>query len=293
MSKILKRIGIVLGTLVLLVVIAAGSFLFIGNGKFNKSYQIEPLMMTIPTDDASLERGQHLVKAVGVCSDCHGDDLAGTMFFDDPGLVTIPAPNLTSGAGGVSAIYTDSDWVLALRHGVGADGRGLLFMPSQHYAHFSDEDLGAMIAYLKTLPAVDNAFSARSARPPLKLLLGLGIIPMPVDIIDHMVPPTAPVPSPNAAYGEHLVTVSICKDCHGPKLAGATDPNAPQGPNLTPGGELQSWSEDDFFSAMRSGIVPSGRILNSNEMPWNQYSNMTDEELQAIWAFLSSLEAMD
>ncbi len=293
MHKTLKWIGIVLGGLVLLVILAAGSLLLIGNGKFNKTYQIEPLTMTVPTDEASLAHGKHLVEAVGVCSGCHGDDLAGTMFFDDPGFATIPAPNLTAGTGGVGAAYTDADWVLALRHGVGGDGRGMLFMPSQHYAHFSDADLGAMIAYLKTLPPVDNTFPARSAQLPLKLFLGMGAMPVPADTIDHSTPPTAPASGMNAAYGEHLVTVAICKDCHGPALAGATDPNAPQGPSLTPGGELQIWTEADFITAMRTGVTPGGHELNAAEMPWDKYNNMTDDELQAIWVFLSSLPALE
>jgi len=61
----------------------------------------------------------------------------------------VAAPNLTTGKGGIGSIYSDADWEKALRHGVGSDQRGLMFMPSQAYYHFSDAGLGALIAYLK------------------------------------------------------------------------------------------------------------------------------------------------
>jgi hypothetical protein len=66
----------------------------------------------------------------------------------------------------------------------------------------------------------------------------------------------------------------------------------PPGPNLTPGGELGNWSEADFMAALRSGQTPSGKTLDPEQMPWTSFSNMTDSELQAIWAYLSTLPAL-
>lgn len=62
-------------------------------------------------------------------------------------------------------------------------------------------------------------------------------------------------------------------------------------PNLTPGGELAAWSEEDFFKTMRTGITPSGHQLDV-EMPWMYYGRMTDEELRAMWLYLQSLPAL-
>ena len=73
-------------------------------------------------------------------------------YFAVPGLLSIPTPNLTSGAGGVGATNTDEDWVRAIRHGVGHDGRALWVMPSLSFSRLSDEDLGALIAYLESRP---------------------------------------------------------------------------------------------------------------------------------------------
>jgi len=62
-------------------------------------------------------------------------------------------------------------------------------------------------------------------------------------------------------------------------------------PNLTPGGELASWSEVDFFTAIRTGVTPSGHKL-SEEMPWQNFGQMTDDELKAVWLYLQSLPAL-
>ena len=87
---------------------------------------------------------------------CHGDNLAGDTLVDDFAFARIAASNLTSGRGGIGGTYSDIDYVRAIRHGVGNDGKGLPIMPSEAFNKFSDHDLGAMIAYLKTLPPVDN-----------------------------------------------------------------------------------------------------------------------------------------
>ena len=63
-------------------------------------------------------------------------------------------------------------------------------------------------------------------------------------------------------------------------------------PNLTSGGEMVAWSEQDFFTTIRSGVTPSGRQLNE-EMPWKFYGQMTDEELKALWLYLQSLPALE
>ena len=95
-----------------------------------------------------------------------------------------------------------------------------------------------------------------------------------------------------ADYGAYLVALGICRDCHGKDLNGSTGGPAGFAPNLTPGGELASWSEADFLTTMQSGITPSGRVLRE-DMPWKAYGTMTDEDLKAIWLYLQSLPAME
>ena len=63
-------------------------------------------------------------------------------------------------------------------------------------------------------------------------------------------------------------------------------------PNLTPGGALAAWTEQGFFTTMRTGVTPGGKQLNE-EMPWQYFSQMSDEELQAVWQYLQSLPPLE
>jgi hypothetical protein len=94
-----------------------------------------------------------------------------------PGLITLSFPNLTAGAGGVGATNSNEDWVRAIRHGVGHDGRGLLLMPVRLFYYLSDEDLGALIAYLKSLPPVDNELPMTNLGALGRVMLVLGQVP--------------------------------------------------------------------------------------------------------------------
>ena len=118
--------------------------------------------------------------------------------------------------------------------------------------------------------------------------------PLAVDQIAHTSPrPVAPEPGVTAAYGQYLAR--LCTECHGADLNGA--PFGPPGeeiptPNLTPGGELATWSEEDFFTTLRTGMTPEGDQLDM-EMPWMYFGQMSDEELKALWLYLQSLPALN
>lgn len=292
MRNLLKWIGIVLGVVVLLLIIAVGAIFAMGNGKWTRSYTPDVAVVTVPSDESAVVRGEHLATAINVCTACHGENLEGYAFLDEEGFATIYAPNLTGGAGGVGAAYTDADWARAIRHGVGRDGRGFFGMPSHFYTHMSDEDLGALIAYLKQVPPVDNQVPPRSAALLPKILMGIGAFQLEPELVAAVeTDRVKPEEGISAEYGAYLVTIGACRECHGANLAGLTDPNGPPpGPNLTPGGELQGWVFEDFQQLMRTGVTPSGRQI-SEEMPWLHYQHMTDDELLAIWTYLESVPA--
>src|SRR5690554_4173112 len=152
--KALKWLGITLGGLVALVLLAGGALYFVGDKKVGQTYSIETANLTISSDSASIARGAH-VAAINGCRDCHGADLSGQVFVDAPPF-RIVASNLTSGEGGVGARYSDADWDRAIRHGVRPDGRAVFIMPSAAYHNLSDDDTAALIAYLKSVAPVDN-----------------------------------------------------------------------------------------------------------------------------------------
>jgi mono/diheme cytochrome c family protein len=292
-KKVLKWIGIVLGGLLGLLALAAVVLYLLGTAKLNKTYDVPVEAVTIPTDAQAVERGKHLA-TIFICTRCHTENLGGEVYFTVPGLLTIPTPNLTSGAGGVGSFYTDKDWVRAVRHGVGYDGRALFLMPAKGFHYLSDADLGAIIAYAKSLPPVADQLPKRSVEVMGRLMMGAGMIPpFAVDEIDHTSPPpTAPEPGVTVAYGEYLT--HTCKECHGDQLNGI--PFGPPGqevpsPNLTPGGRLATWSEQDFFTTLRTGVNPYAETL-SEDMPWKYFGQMSDEELKAVWMYLQSLPAL-
>ena len=293
MKKILKLIGGLVGLIVILVAVILG----IGYSRFNKTYNIDVSGVTIPTDDASIARGEHIVQAIAHCGYCHGTDLSGDYIINNPGKEGIVvAPNLTPGKGGIGASYSDEDWVRALYHGVNQQGRSVLIMPSLFFHVMSEKDITSIIAYMKTIPPVVNVLPETKPGPMVYLLIGAGPFAeeMSARVIDHDAPFAPPsAEGETSEYGEYLVTIGQCRACHGDELAGGqVNPSAPIGPNLTPGGEMGFWEEETFFSVIRTGTHPSGRELDSF-MPWKFFSNMTNSELRAIRSYLLSLPKLE
>jgi mono/diheme cytochrome c family protein len=296
MRKVLKWIGIVLGSLIGLLVLAFVVLYAIGSIKWNKlhgKYEVPVETISIPTGDAAIARGEHIA-TIHMCQDCHMKNFSGQT-DSAPGVITLSIPNLTAGAGGVGVTNTDEDWVRAIRHGVGYDGRGLVLMPSGTWYYLSDEDLGALIAYLKSLPPIDNELPKSDLGPVGRVMLALGQLPpeiVPnVISIDHDGPrPVAPQPGVTVEYGLYLART--CMLCHGPDLNGRIisegGPKKYLALNLTPGGEMKGWSEADFITALRTGVTPSGHHL-IDVMPTKYFGQMTDDELKAVWMYLHSL----
>jgi len=296
--KIFKWIGIVLGSLIGLLGLAFVVLYTIGTIKWNKlhgKYDVPVEKISIPTDQASIARGEHIA-TIRMCGHCHMDNFSGQT-ARVPGLVTLAVPNLTSGMGGVGASNTDLDWVRAIRHGVGHDGRGLVLMPARIWYYLSDEDLSALIAYLKSLPPVDSEMPKTDLEPLGRVMLVLGQLPpeiVPnVTVIDHYAPrPVVPEPGVTVEYGRYLGTT--CTLCHGNNLNGQTlreGGNVYVALNLTSGGEMKGWSEEDFIATMCTGVTPSGHKL-IDFMPWKYFGQMTDDELKAVWLYMQSLPAL-
>lgn len=294
MKKILKWIGIVVGALVGLIVLALAGLYLSAESRFNKTYDIAPEPVTIPTDEASLAVGKHWAEIH--CQGCHKEDLGGGPFFEDPVLGFVDAPNLTAGKGGIGAAYTDADWVRAIRHGVKHDGTSVFIMPSNDFYFLSDADLGGLIAYVKSAPPVDREIRPPNLSAMAKVLYALGAFGnlLYAEAIQHDARPPAPPIGVTVDYGEYLSNSNGCPSCHGPQLNGAqpAEPGAPFAANLTPGGPLGGWSEADFFKAMREGVTPEGRQL-TEFMPWKGLGKMTDDELKAIWMYLQSLPKLE
>ena len=292
MRKVLKWIGIIMGGLVITLFVVATGLMISTDLRFNRVYTLQAEAVAKPGDTVSLDVGRRWAEMH--CQGCHGSDLGGGPLFEDEALGVVDAPNLTTGRGGLGARYQDADWVRAIRHGVRLDGTSVFIMPSNEFYYLSDADLGSLIAYLQTVPAVDRETRTRSLTPLAKLLYAVGAFEnlLYAETIAHDERPAAPPAGVTVTYGEYLAHAHGCAGCHGETLAGhqPAEPGAPFAPSLTPGGELGTWSEAEFFAAVRTGVTPAGRRL-SEAMPSQYLVQLTDAELSAIWLYLRSLPA--
>lgn len=259
-----------------------------------------------------LARGKYLAENVTGCMFCHTPrdwSALGTNITpanlgsgeviplpDLPGRVVAPnlTPNKETGAGS----WTDDQLARAIREGIGHDGRALFpFMPYQHYASLSDEDLASVIVYLRALPPVRNPLPKTEIIFPVKYLIR--DVPQPL---------TAPVPAPDFSTpekrGAYLVNAGGCSDCHTPAdahgmplpgmdfaggfiLAGAFGRVASANITPDPSG-IPYYDTKMFIDMIRTGSVRA-RKLNPI-MPTEVYRGMTDEDLSAMFAYLKTLK---
>jgi mono/diheme cytochrome c family protein len=293
MRTFLKWVGRIVGGLVILIIIAVGTVYALAERKLNgTTYTTATDSLSIPNDAASIEHGRHLVAAVGKCAACHGQNLGGELALDDPAFARLTAPNITPSKAGVGA-KSNADLVRSIRYGVRSDGKSLIFMPSEAFNRFSDRDLAAIIAYLRTVPPVDAAPPPkRSVGPIGRALLAFGVLKLPAEIVRRGSNRLPDVPEgATREYGDYLVTTGGCTGCHGESLSGGREIDGVPAANLTPAA-LGKWTEADFVKAIRNGVRPDGRILSA-VMPWPLMKELSDTELSAMWMYLRSIPARE
>lgn len=260
-----------LGGLIVLSVLAIGAMYASGMKKFTQSYpNIQVENITVPTDRDAVARGKHIA-TVWACTKCHGENLSGMLLADDPFLGTIPASNLTSGKGGIASLYTEADWVRAIRHSVKPVGQVEIFM-YDYFSTMRDQDLGDLIAYLKQIRPADSDYPALHIGPIVAAAPAVGLFTPAAERIDHNVlRPADPVPGATIEYGGYLS--AICSQCHGESI-----------PN-----KLENWTQEDFIRAFHTGVLPSGKQLGKT-MSSKTFRELNDMELTALWLYFTSVK---
>jgi mono/diheme cytochrome c family protein len=262
--------------------------------RLKKVYAVSVQTAAIPSDAESLAEGRRIFQYRG-CEACHGEQLEGLVYMDNPALGRVVTPNLTAGQGGIGAERTVEDLVRAIRHGVRPDGTPLLFMPSTEFFYLREDDLGKVLAYIRSMPPVDNEMPASelSFTGFVGMNLTKDITFLAAEVIPHdALPPPLPEPGLTAEYGAYL-SIS-CTVCHGLALSGGDIPGFPSewpsAPNLTAGrgSRLPAWGEAGFIELIRTGRK-HGRSLGAGYMPWTSYRHMNDDELEAVYLYLMSL----
>lgn len=308
-----KRYKILLGLVVFMLLFVV--FIQIaGNKKFDAPYP----EIVASTDSDIIARGEYLVFGPAHCASCHVPmdkikdvengmkmPLIGGWEVDIPPM-TLRAVNLTPDKNTGIGNRTDGELARTIRHGVTYDGRFL--PPVMPYGKMSDEDLQAIISFLRSQPAVENNVEPSSYKFLGKALLAFGILkPQEQDYT-----PAEYVSKENPiVYGEYLAKgVANCMGCHTatdlmsgkftvPPFAGGFmfEPDAfSQGyayvsPNLTPDqetGVMTHWTEETFINRFLAG-----RVHPTSPMPWGAFSRMDTSELKAIYQYLQTLDPVN
>jgi mono/diheme cytochrome c family protein len=296
--KVLKWIGIIVGVIVLLIVVSGAVMYSKASKAMAAKVTVPAEAIAIPADSAAIARGRHVARALAKCADCHTEDLGGQLMIDDPAFGRITSANLTRGKGGIGSTRSDEDMVRAIRHAVGPEGRKLLIMPSIEYNDLSPEDVGAVVAYIRSMPAVDREPLPNKAGPVFRMLIATKQMPASeADLIDHSKPPrAAPPQGVTVEYGKYLAEVSGCRGCHGPGYSGGPmpfgDPNWPPSANITPTG-LKLYDEASFMKLLREGTRPVSNAKVNEAMPVKFTKEMTDDEIKAVWMYLQTVPAKE
>jgi len=286
MRSVLKWTVRILGVLIATLALVVLMVYYQTNQRMAKTYAVRVPSVTVPSDAASIERGKYLVERRAICVECHDKDLGGRMFVDDFAFGRLAAANLTRGRGGIGSRYTDEDFVRVLVHGVNKNGRSVIFMPSQD-ARLTEADLGAVIAYIRSVPPVDRELAAIRLGPVARALTFFHKLPLlPAEEIDHDKATMLPADATDLlARGQYLVDSGGCRGCHTPELTGGGGP-PPGAANITPVG-IGTWTEQDFLRALREHKRPNGTEI-AEGMP-RAYGQMSDEELHLMFTYLKTV----
>lgn len=313
MRKVLKVLGIIMA---LIVVIIAGVAIYVKGFLPNVGPAPE---LKIASTPEKVERGKYLANHVMICMDCHSTrqyqyfgapmdnnslGMGGEVFDQKMGFPgRIVAANITPA--GIGS-WTDGEVFRAITTGVRKSGKPIFpVMPYHNYGKVDPEDIEAIIAYLRTLPANPNKPDASTYDFPMNFIINT--IPEKPQFTKR------PSPTDRLAYGKYMITAASCGECHTPfdkgsfdttkRFAGGRKFELPAGTlvsaNLTPDKEtgLGNLSKEEFlgrFAAYRDSTYSHRQINFMKEfatiMPWPMYANMKDDDLSAIYEYLQSLQ---
>lgn len=318
-KKILLGVGVLLGLLVLAVV---GLVVYV-QVSWDKTFELPATGITASTDPEVIARGEYLVQGPLHCTACHvtghqeafgtpPDQAlvpAGGQEWNMGPLWTLRAANLTPDPETGIGRYSDEHLARVIKYGVGEDGKLRPFM-AVGLSTVPDEEIRAVISYLRSLPAVKREIPKDELKFVGKALIAIGAVRPRGNTALTRVAPTA---EPTVERGEYLARgPAMCQHCHSPvdmmdglnlvgaAFSGCFEPEpgtaSPEKmeicpPNLTPhptAGHITGWTEEAFVGRMKSGFShPETR------MPWRNFARMTDSDIRSIYRFLRTLPPVD
>ena len=248
------------------------------------TFAVDGERIAIPSDPASIEEGRRLAQLRGCYQGCHGRAGEGAVMirlFDGTRVV---APDL----GSMARRYAVDDLERVIRHGVRPDGTSVLrLMPSEMLSKLSDEDLGMIIAWMRTQPD-DNDELPKSRYGPVARIMGFvfkrqfGTV-LAAEAIQQN--PVLGRQKGDIPRGRYLAD-TVCSECHGSDLNGAPDNSSPSLAIVT------AYSRDDFDTLMREGVAMGGRELGlMAAVSRSRFAHFNEDEVTALYTYLNSVDS--
>ncbi len=280
-----------------------------------------PPEISVEGTEAQVERGKYLAEHVAVCIDCHSTrdwtkfsgpikpgtyGRGGDVFNEDMGMPgTFYAKNITPHN---LKDWTDGEIYRTITTGVTKDGRPMFpVMPYPSYGKMAPDDVRAIIAYIRTLEPIEYKSPDSEVNFPMNFILRT--IPQPADPMER------PSLEDTIAYGKYITTIGGCADCHTPQnqgadiegmyLAGGFEFKGPFGTvrssNITPHKQtgIGNMSKEKFVNRFKQYDIPVDSLPDVEEkqfntiMPWQMYAGMTEQDLEAIYAYLQTVEPVE
>jgi cytochrome c553 len=222
-------------------------------------------------------KGERLSHVLG-CRGCHGKDLAGKEWIDEPQFAVLYSSNLTHSV----RRFDNAEIETILRTGVSPGGEDLWEMPSEAFAPLSDADMQAVLAYLRTLKPTGQDWPSLKLGPEGREEIAAGKFKPTKQWVQEE-KGKAPIDlGAKHARGRYLSQLA-CGECHTPTLDGKDEPFRP---NLT---VVSAYNRADFESLMRKGVALGGRELPlMSGVARGRFSKLTADEVDAIYAYLSA-----
>jgi mono/diheme cytochrome c family protein len=281
MKRVWRWIGIVLGSLLGLVVVAYGVVYVASERILQRKHDLPGVTIAVPTDPASIAEGRRQA-TIRNCFGCHGKDVGGGVMFDEPIIARIVAPDLTASV----RRYSDAQLAVIIRNGLRPDGRSVVVMPAEAFGGMTDEDLGRTIAFLRSLPPSAGPGPGIELGPVGRIGFVAGKFRTTAQLIADTVPPPQAAPG-EAVFGRYLAT-TICAQCHGTALRGDSNPDFTS-PDLR---IVAAYTPEAFVTLMRTGVALGGRTLGvMTETAKEDLYQLTDAEIAALYSYLHSLAA--
>ena len=279
MKRVLRWAGYVLAAILLVLVLFAAWVWFASSRVIGATHEARPerLAAASAAQRADAERQARILG----CVSCHGEGLRGRMMFDGGPFARVWAPNLAALAPRIS----DQQLAQGIRQGIGHDGRALFVMPSPMYSRLSDQEVSALIGWIRSLPAEGEATPPIQWGPVGRVVMALGKLQPVMARMDEFRTRQPFDTGPDQAAGRRIAA-NVCSECHGADLSGGEPAPDILAPDLSLVG---AYDAAQFTRLMRTGRPPNGRELGlMREIAEKDTRLLTDDEIAQLYAYLST-----